>query len=142
MRLKAHNRETSLLEGAFARGDRELGRALEEAVRLGCRFDGWTECFDFRKWTEAFQKCGLEAATYAARTFGLDDELPWQHVKSGVTREFLKQEYQRAAAAETTDNCRETCEHCGLGCEDGGTLSLGKPMAAQQSIAQREGPRP
>jgi radical SAM family uncharacterized protein/radical SAM-linked protein len=129
IQLKAHDPETSLLEGAFARGDRQLGRVIEEAVRLGCRFDGWTECFDFKKWTEAFQKCGLDASAYASRTFGLEDELPWGVVKSGVTREFLKREYQRAVEEKITENCREECEHCGIGCADGGTNELGRPAA-------------
>lgn len=140
--LKAHNPETSLLEGAFARGDRKLGRVIEEAARLGCRFDGWTECFDFQKWTEAFQKCGLDAATYASRSFGLDDELPWDHVKSGVTSEFLKREYQRAKEGKITENCRVECEHCGLGCTDGGTLSLGRPAASAETTARTEQPQP
>ncbi len=128
--LKAHNPETSLLEGAFARGDRQLGRVIEEAVRLGCRFDGWTECFDFKKWTAAFQKCGLDAVSYATRTFGPEEELPWDPIKSGVTREFLKREYQRATEERTTENCRVECEHCGLGCTNGGTPSLGRPAAS------------
>jgi radical SAM family uncharacterized protein/radical SAM-linked protein len=125
--LKAHNPETSLLEGAFARGDRQLGRVIEEAVRLGCRFDGWTECFDFKKWTAAFQKCELDISSYAARIFGLEEELPWDAIKSGVTREFLKNEYQRAVEEKATENCRVECGHCGLGCTNGGTPSLGKP---------------
>ncbi len=139
--LKAHNPETSLLEGAFARGDRALGRVLEEAVRLGCRFDGWTECFDFKKWNEAFVKCGLDPAAYACRAFGLDEELPWDHVKSGVTKEFLKREYQRADAEEITQNCRVECEHCGMGCADGGTPSLGKPAASSEAEARTEQPQ-
>jgi radical SAM-linked protein len=132
--LKAHNPETSLLEGAFSRGDGALGRVIEEAVRMGCRFDGWTECFDFKKWNEAFQKCGLDPAAYACRTFGVDDELPWDHVRTGVTKEFLKREYHRAVAETVTENCRVECEHCGIGCRDGGTPALGKP-AAQKTAA-------
>ena len=54
--LKHHSPMTSLLESSFARGDREIGNTLEEAVRLGCRFDGWSECFDSKKWMKAFQK--------------------------------------------------------------------------------------
>ena len=141
--LKAHNPETSLLEGAFARGDRALGKVIAEAVRRGCRFDGWTECFDFKKWTEAFAACGLDPAAYACRTFGVDDELPWDHVRTGVTKEFLKSEYQRAAAAEITENCRVSCEQCGIGCGDGGTLSLGKPPAPSAKDGALSGqPRP
>jgi radical SAM-linked protein len=132
--LKLHNPETSLLEGAFARGDSSLGRVIEEAVKLGCRFDGWSECFEFKKWAEAFEKCGLEVSAYACRAFGLEDELPWDQVKSGVTKEFLKREYQRSVAAEITENCRVECERCGVGCKDGGTDSLGKPPAAAEQV--------
>jgi radical SAM-linked protein len=132
--LKAHNPETSLLEGAFARGDRQLGRVIEEAVRLGCRFDGWTERFDFNKWTAAFQTCGLDASAYAARRFGLEDELPWSAVKSGVTMGFLKREYQRAVEEKATENCREACAQCGIGCADGGTNEFGRPAALTTMI--------
>jgi radical SAM family uncharacterized protein/radical SAM-linked protein len=138
--LKAHNPETSLLEGAFARGDRRLGRVIEEAVRLGCRFDGWTECFDFKKWTAAFQKCGLDAPSYAARTFGLEDELPWDAIRSGVTREFLKREHQRAVDEKVTENCRVECERCGLGCTNGGTPSLGRPELPMPEKTHAEQP--
>ena len=127
--LKPHNPETSLLEGAFARGDQALGRVLEEANALGCRFDGWGESFDFAKWTEAFGKCGLDPAVYACRTFGMDDGLSWDNIQSGVTKEFLKLEYRRALAAELTENCRVECGHCGIGCKDGGTTAFGKPAS-------------
>jgi radical SAM-linked protein len=134
--LKAHNPETSLLEGAFARGDRQLGRVIEEAVHLGCRFDGWTEWFDFKKWTAAFQKCGLDVSSYAARTFGMEEELPWDAIRSGVSSEFLKSEYQRAVEEKITENCRVECGHCGIGCANGGTPSLGKPSPSQAAITQ------
>jgi radical SAM-linked protein len=123
--LKPHGPVTSLLEGAFARGDRALGRVLEEAVRLGCRFDGWSECFDFKKWREAFQNCGLEMSAYAYRTFGFDEALPWDHVQSGVSKEFLWRENQRAMEEEITENCRVDCRQCGMECKDGGSSSLG-----------------
>ena len=125
--LKLHDPETSRLEAAFARGDASLGRVLEKAVDLGCRFDGWTESFDHAKWAAAFAACGIDLATCASRTFGLDDELPWDHIRSGVTAKFLKEEYQRAVAATVTGNCREECTLCGMGCKDGGTRELGKP---------------
>ena len=127
--LKAHDPETSLLEAAFARGDASLGRVIEKAVDLGCRFDGWSETFDFKKWTEAFAACGIDLAACAGRTYGLNEELPWGHIKSGVTMEFLKKEYQRAVDETITENCRTGCEHCGIGCTDGGTLEMGRPSA-------------
>jgi len=127
--LKPHNAEMSLLEGAFARGDRTLGRVIQEAVRIGCRFDAWSECFDFRKWEEAFAKFGVAMPDYACRTFKKEEPLPWEYVHSGISKEFFQTEYQRALAAETTENCRMECRQCGLKCKDGGTQSLGKPAA-------------
>ncbi len=132
--LKVHNAETSLLEGVFARGDGKIGRVIEEAVRLGCRFDGWSECFDFSKWEQAFRACGLDPETYACRTLGLDEALPWDHVKSGVTKEFLKREFRRAQNSQITENCRTHCEVCGIGCPEGGAATLGKPVSPNQEL--------
>ena len=130
--LKLHDPETSLLEAAFARGDRSLGSVIEEAVRSGCRFDGWSECFDFAKWKMAFETAGIDLSACATRSFGLDEALPWDHIRSGVTGKFLKEEYQRAVAAEITDNCRTDCSHCGIGCAEGGKSSFGIPPASGQ----------
>ncbi len=71
--LKVHDPETSQLESAFARGDASLGRVIEKAVDLGCRFDGWTESFDYQKWTEAFAACGIDLRSLCrqdVRSFG------------------------------------------------------------------------
>ncbi len=129
--LKLHDPETSILEGAFARGDRSLGSVIEAAFRGGCRFDGWSECFDFRKWKDAFAACGLNVFACASRVFAPEDVLPWDRIRSGVTRKFLQQEYHRATAAEITENCRTECMSCGMGCADGGTPSFGRPTAAK-----------
>jgi radical SAM-linked protein len=128
--LKPHSPETSLLEGAFSRGDSALGAVIEKAVHLGCRFDGWSECFDFRKWTEAFQQCEIDMSAYAYRAFNMDGPLPWGHIQSGVSDEYLKSEYRRALAAETTEDCRAACAHCGIPCENGGTASMGIPVSS------------
>ncbi len=136
--LKLHDPETSLLEGVFARGDRSVGRIIAAAVRSGCRFDGWSECFDFKKWAAAFRQFGIDPGAYASRSFGLEDSLPWDHIKSGVTKKFLQEEYRRAEAAVVTGNCRTDCAHCGIGCIDGGKSSLGIPPA----VATQEAPEP
>jgi len=41
LKFKWHDAPLSVIEGAFARGDRRLGAVLLEAVKLGCRFDSW-----------------------------------------------------------------------------------------------------
>ena len=35
---------------------------MEKAREFGLRFDGWDDCFDFDKWMEAFEVCGLDPA--------------------------------------------------------------------------------
>ncbi len=110
-----HSVENSYLEAVFARGDRRLGRVLRQAWRLGCKFDGWTELFDYGRWQEAFRLEGVEPEYFAYRRFDYEDPLPWGHIASGVGRKFLAREHQRALKGETTMDCRQgTCHGCGL----------------------------
>ncbi len=133
--LKPHSPEMSLLEGAFARGDASLGPVIEEAMRRDCRFDGWSDTFDFARWTGAFQACGLEPGAFACRSFDPDQDLPWKYVDVGVTAAFLKRERTRALAGEVTENCRVRCEGCGIGCTSGGKPSFGLPDAPAEKPA-------
>ncbi|MDK2888783.1 MAG: hypothetical protein PWP72_1661 [Thermoanaerobacter sp.] len=110
-----HEVEASFLEAVLARGDRRLGRVLEEAWRLGCRFDGWSECFDFEKWQEAFRLAGINPARYAYRRYAYDDLLPWDHIDAGVSRKYLVLEHKRAMEGKATPDCRTgVCPGCGL----------------------------
>ena len=36
-----HDAQVTVLEGVMARGDRRIGKLIEEAYRLGCLFDSW-----------------------------------------------------------------------------------------------------
>ncbi|HYA85624.1 MAG TPA: TIGR03960 family B12-binding radical SAM protein [Nitrospirota bacterium] len=135
--FKPHDSKTSLLESALARGDGSIGAVIEEAVRRGCRFDGWTERFDFSKWEQAFLSCGMDPTTLASRSYEPADELPWDHIHSGVTKKFLQSEYEQALAAEITENCRAACEHCGIGCRDGGSTGFGKSAVSQEALTRK-----
>lgn len=113
IRYNWHDDKTSYLEGVFARGDRRLAPVIAEAVKLGCKFDGWGEFFDFEKWEEAFRNCGVNPDFYNLRERSYDEILPWDFIDIGVTKEFLKSENEKAKAATTTKNCREKCAGCG-----------------------------
>lgn len=112
IRYSWHDNKTSYLEGVFARGDRRLCDVIIEAVRLGCKFDGWGEHFDFEKWMQAFKNCGIDPDWYL-RERDIDEVLPWEHISVGVTKNFFKKEREKAYRAETTPNCREKCAGCG-----------------------------
>lgn len=108
-----HDSSTSLLEGAFARGDRRLGSVIESAFKKGCKFDSWNECFKPELWAEAFNENGLSPEFYAGRKREYTEVNPWDHLDYGVTKKFLICENERAHRAETTPNCREKCAGCG-----------------------------
>lgn len=110
-----HDPEVSFLEAALSRGDRRLGAVLEAAQRLGCRFDGWSECFSFARWREAFHRAGLDPGRYAYRRYTYADILPWEHIGAGVSKGFLVREHRRAMAGRLTPDCRSgKCPGCGL----------------------------
>ena len=104
----------SLIEAVLARGDRRVGRAIYAAWKKGCKLDGWDEYFDFTKWQEAFDECGLDMAFYANRRRPYDEVAPWSHMNLLVSREFLIEENKRAHGAVCTPNCREKCSNCGI----------------------------
>ncbi len=109
-----HEPPLSMLEAAFARGGRELAPVLERAFELGCRFDGWQDRFKLGLWLKAFDEIGLSAQECASRVLGMNEPLPWDHLDAGVSKQFLRREYERAMDAELTRDCRGVCNGCGL----------------------------
>ena len=116
--FKGHREDMSFLEAVFARGDERLAPLIEKAWSLGCRLDAWGETFDFQKWTQAMEETGINAAAYAEKTYGTDERLPWDIIDTGVNKDFLCKEYQRAITGEKTSDCRKVCHACGLKCEE------------------------
>jgi radical SAM family uncharacterized protein/radical SAM-linked protein len=111
LRFKWHDAKLSFLEGVFARGDRRLGRVLEAAVDRGCRFDGWSDHFDFDRWQAAFAATGVEAEWYL-RERAEDEILPWDHLDCGVPKAFFLGERRQALAGAATPDCRGGCTGC------------------------------
>ena len=94
MKYNYHQSDVSVLEGVFARGDRKLGKVILRAHELGCKLDGWNECFSLEKWEQAFSDCGVDMAFYT-RERNYDEILPWDFVDIGVTRDFMMKENER-----------------------------------------------
>jgi len=111
-----HSPDLSRLEAVFARGDRRLGPVIENAVNRGARLDGWDEYFNYAKWFDAFQECGVDADFYTTRGYGEDEILPWDTIDVGVSKRFLKLERKRAYAESVTPDCRHSCAGCGANC--------------------------
>jgi len=117
IKFSYHNADASIVEGALARGDRRTGQAILQAFKLGARFDGWSEMFNYDIWHEAFDKAGLSMDYYCQRERAYDEILPWDHVQTGVDKHFLISEMERARKGLATPNCRDACSNCGAaGC--------------------------
>jgi len=114
LKLNWREPEVSVLEGIIGRGDRRLGQVIFQAWKLGAKFDAWGDQFNHNIWVQAFQDCHIDAASYA-RQRELDETLPWDHISKGISKNFLKKEYQWALDERTTLDCRESfCNACGL----------------------------
>ncbi len=115
-----HSSQVSFLEAVFAKGDRRLGEVLISAVEFGCKFDGWTDFFDYEKWMKAFEINGIDPEFYAYRRIGYDEILPWDYADIGVNKSFFIAEHKRAYEEKTTPSCREKCAGCGAAQFGGG----------------------
>ncbi len=121
-----HDAQVTVLEGVMARGDRKIGKVVEEAYRLGCLFDSWTESFHNDLWMQAFENTGIDPAFYNLRERGEDELFPWDFIDTGVTRKFLRSEWENAMKETVTPNCRQQCSGCGAARFGGGVCYEGK----------------
>ncbi len=130
-----HDGATGYMEAAFARGDRRLGKVIEEAVRLGAKFDGWSEGFSIDRWQEAFANCHLDPDYYARRERPYSEPLPWDHLDDSVCKGYLEQEWNRAISASLTEDCRHLpCNGCNVCSDLGVTIVDYKEGGAVEKI--------
>ncbi len=115
VQFKWQDPRVSRIEGVWSRGDRRLHRVLIEAWRAGCRFDGWTDFFDYDRWVAVFKACGIDPDRYQPDPTDRRSPLPWDHIRMGVDRAYLIHEYERALDGQTTSDCRTgSCGGCGV----------------------------
>ena len=112
--ISYHDAEISYIEAVLAKGDRKVSSVILDAYRNGSIFDGWNEGFNYEFWEKAFEDCGVDPDFYAARTRTFDEYEPWDVVEYGVTKRFLRREFEKALEGQTTANCREHCSGCGI----------------------------
>ncbi len=108
-----HEADASVMEGVLARGDRRLGAVIRRVYEKGSFYDAWGEYYDNERWMETLEECGLSADFYTHRQRSLDEILPWDFIDCGVTKAFLKREWEKAQREEVSENCKEKCQACG-----------------------------
>ena len=109
-----HEADVTVLEGVLARGDRKVSQVLLYVYEHGGIFDAWSEFFDYQRWLDAFEACGVSMDFYTMRERPLDEIFPWDFIDTGVTKEFLIREWKNAIGETVTPNCRMKCSGCGI----------------------------
>jgi hypothetical protein len=88
---------------------------IEEVVDGGGRFDGWSEHFSYERWIAAAEKAGIDVGWYTTRERDVTEVLPWDHLDSGLDKEWLWDDWQDALAETEVDDCRwSPCYDCGV----------------------------
>jgi len=143
--VRYHDGKPGVVEGLLSRGDRRVGRVIEEVWRNGARFDGWSEHFSYDNWMKAAQvalaELPVDVDWYTIRERELSEVLPWDHLDSGLDKEWLWDDWQDALAEVEVEDCRWTpcfdcgvCDHMGTEIQIGPTDTVMLPMPTIPSL--------
>lgn len=108
-----HDPQTSYIEATLSRGDRRIGKVIENVWRSGGRLEAWTDYFSFDRWMQAFDDAGVDPTFYAHRERCKDEVMPWDVVDVGVRKEHLWHEKEQCYRSELSPDCRKQCSACG-----------------------------
>ena len=140
--FRYHDGQPGVIEGLLSRGDRRVGRVIEQVWRDGGRFDGWSEHFSFERWhaaaAGALASTGVDLDWFTTREREYDEVLPWDHLDSGLDKDWLWADWEDALAVSDgssdveVEDCRWTpCYDCGVCPEMGTEIQIGptgRPM--------------
>ncbi|MGH8970030.1 MAG: TIGR03960 family B12-binding radical SAM protein [Actinomycetes bacterium] len=128
--FRYHDGRPGIVEGLLSRGDRRVGAVIKAVYDDGGRFDGWSEHFSFDRWMacadEALTGQPVDVDWYTTRERGDKEVLPWDHLDSGLDRDWLWEDWQDALTGTEVDDCRWTpCFDCGVCPQMGTDIQVG-----------------
>jgi len=128
--FRYHDGKPGIIEGLLSRGDRRVGAIIEQVWLDGGRFDGWSEHFSYDRWVSATERAldgePVDLDWYTVRERDYAEVLPWDHLDSGLDREWLWEDWQDAINEVEVDDCRWTpCFDCGVCPEMGTEIQVG-----------------
>ncbi len=128
--FRYHDGKPGIVEGLLSRGDRRIGRVIEAVWRDGGRFDGWSEHFSYERWMAcadaALADQPVDIAWYTTRERAESEVLPWDHLDSGLDKDWLWEDWQDALSEEEVEDCRWTpCFDCGVCPQMGTEIEIG-----------------
>ena len=117
--FRYHDGQPGVVEGLLSRGDRRVGAVIRRVWADGGRFDGWSEHFSYSRWADAceqaFTGTPLSLDWYTTRERALSEVLPWDHLDSGLDKDWLWQDWQDSLTGGEVEDCRwQPCYDCGV----------------------------
>ena len=116
--FRYHDGKPGIVEGLLSRGDRRIGAVIRAVYEDGGRFDGWREYFCttagcLRREDAPGVRRGRRWYTTRERTYG--GVLPWDHLDSGLDKDWLWEDWQDSLDETEVEDCRWTpCFDCGV----------------------------
>jgi radical SAM superfamily enzyme YgiQ (UPF0313 family) len=128
--FRYHDGKPGIVEGLLSRGDRRVGRVIEQVWRDGARFDGWSEHFSYDRWMAAagtaLADLPVDVDWYTTREREFTEVLPWDHLDSGLDKDWLWEDWQDALNDVEVEDCRWTpCFDCGVCPQLGTDIQVG-----------------
>jgi radical SAM superfamily enzyme YgiQ (UPF0313 family) len=103
VRFRMENIRASYVQAVLSRGDRSVAELLEDHYRLG------------GNWSQTLKNSAIDTDCHATRSRPRAEILPWDFIDTGIARDFLWREYQRALSGKTSPPCPPTgCTRCGV----------------------------
>ena len=129
VKINYHEKFVSQIEAVLTRGDADLCRYIEALYKKGCYLDAWGEYFDKNVWADTAKECGFTLEELAQKQYCLEEELPWDFINTGLSKEWLKEEYKKAFVQTNAFNLQPTCENNCVNCGVCPSLKTHKVMA-------------
>ncbi len=128
--FRYHDGKPGIIEGLLSRGDRRVGAVIAQVWRDGGRFDGWSEHFNYDRWVQAAETAlrdsPVDLAWYTTREREFSEVLPWDHLDSGLDKDWLWEDWQDALNDVEVEDCRWTpCFDCGVCPQLGTEIQVG-----------------
>ncbi len=105
MRVEANNFREAAISAVLSRGDRKISELLEKTLKSG---GNWGRTF---RETPQFR-----LSSYIYQEKPMDAPLPWDHIVTGISKNFLENEYKKALHGNTSPPCsmNSGCRLCGV----------------------------
>jgi radical SAM superfamily enzyme YgiQ (UPF0313 family) len=92
------------IQTILSMADRNIGRSLEYVAKAGGTLGAWRRAIGTAQSISSMCESGRS----------LESELPWDKIKVGVSKEFLRDEMRKAITGKTSPSCSNGCSECGV----------------------------